>query len=115
MTRAELKKQLGIYRPSLIRPEMLNVSLTERKLMRMSERAWLRYESEKLAIYKNRSLTDEQRGDLCRKAMFHRWGTEEKLRPLRQRCDRIHERRMIKAMAPLKRRPVASRRSLAAA
>ena len=115
MTRAELKKKLGMYRPSLIRPEMLNVSLAERKLMRMVERAWLRYESEKLAIYKNRSLTDEQRGGLCREAMFRRWGVEEKLRPLRQRCDRIHERRMIKLMAPLKKRPVVSRRNRVAA
>ena len=114
MTRAELKKQLGIFRPSLIRPEMLNVTPSERKLMRMEERAWTRFESEKLAIYKNRALTDDQRSDLCREARDRRWAAEEKLRPLRQLCDRIRERRMIKMMAPLKARPGASARGRAA-
>lgn len=115
MTRAELKKQLGIFRPSLIRPEMLDVSLSERKLMRLTERAWLRFESAKLAIYKDRALTDEQRAALVREARDRRWATEDELRPLRRLCDRIQERRFIRRMAPLKARPGVSRRRGAAA
>lgn len=115
MTRAELKKQLGIYRPSLIRPEMLAVSLSERKLMRLVERAWMRFEDAKLAIYRNRSLTDEQRAALVAEARARRWAADEKLRPLRRLCDRIQERRFIKRMTPLKKRPGASLRGRAAA
>lgn len=115
MTRAELKKQLGVYRPSLIRPEMLNLTLSEQKLMRLVEGAWMRFESDKLAIYNDLSLTDEQRSALVREARDRRWAAEEKLRPLRQRCDRIHERRFIKRLAPLKSRPGAPVRARAAA
>jgi hypothetical protein len=115
MTRAELKKQLGIYRPSLIRPEMLDVTPSERKLMRMQERAWTRFEADKLAIYKNRSLTDDRRGDLVRQARDRRWAAEEKLRPFRQLCDRMRERRMIKEMASLKSLSGASARGRTAA
>jgi len=115
MTRAELKKQLGMYRPSLIRPDMLSVSLSERKLMRLTEQAWMRFESAKLAIYRDRSLTDEQRAALVSEARNRRWAADEKLRPLRRLCDRIQERRFIRRMAPLKARPGASRRRGAAA
>ena len=115
MTRAELKKQLGIYRPSLVQPEMLNVTASERKLMRLQESAWMRFESDKLKIYKNRSLTDAQRDTLLREARYRRWEAEDKLRPLRQLCDRIHERRFIKLLAPLKTRQVAPRRKRVAA
>lgn len=102
MTRAELKKELGKYRPSLIRPEMLYTTLSERKLMRLEEQAWMRYEGDKLAIYKNRTLTDEQRGVLWREASERRWAATDKLRPLRQLCDRMHQRRMIKNLESLK-------------
>lgn len=115
MTRAELKKELGRYRPSLVRPEMLNVTLSERKLMKLTERAWMRFEREKLSIYNDKSLTDRQRGDMVREARDRRWAAEDKLRPLRQLCDRIHERRFIKRLAPLKKRPGASARKRVAA
>lgn len=102
MTRAELKKELGKYRPSLIRPEMLDITVSERKLMRLEEQAWMRYERDKLAIYNNRALTDEQRSDLWRAASERRWAATDKLRPLRQLCDRMHQRRMIKTMESIK-------------
>lgn len=109
MTRAELKKQLGVFRPSLIRPEMLG-SHSERKLMKLEESAWMRYERDKLSIYRNKSLTDEQRSALWSEASNRRWAASDKLRPLRRLCDRMHERRLIKLMAPSKSRPIASRR-----
>jgi hypothetical protein len=116
MTRAELKKQLGIYRPSLIRPEMFtNISESERNLMRMEERAWLDYEREKLAIYDDKSLTDEQRRTLWTKASDRRWAAMDKLRPLRKKCDRMHERRMIKMLSLKTTRPAASSRVRVAA
>ncbi len=115
MTRAEMKKQLGLFRPSLLRPEMIYKTLSERKLMRMEERAWIRYEREKLAIYKNRALTDDQRSVLWRKARDRRWAVEDRLRPLRQSCDRIGERRMIKLLASSKMRPDTFARRRAAA
>lgn len=102
MTRAEFKKQLGVFRPSLIRPEMVYETLSERKLMRLEERALMRYEREKLAIYNNRSLTDDQRSALWHKASDRRWAAYDKLRPLRRLCDQMRERRMIKSMESLK-------------
>lgn len=113
MTRAELKAKLGTYKPSLIRPEMFKTQ-SERRLMRLEERAWMRYEREKLAIYRNKSLTDQKRYDLWHAASDRRWAAAEKLRPLRRLVDRMQERRMIKLMAPSNRRPVPSRRRAAA-
>jgi hypothetical protein len=115
MTRAELKKLLGSYRPSLIPPEMLYETLSERKLIRLEAAAWIHYEQEKLAIYKRLSLTDEQRSTLCREASDRRWAAAEKLRPLQRLCDRMHERRFLKRMSPSTTRPgVSSRRRVAA-
>jgi hypothetical protein len=114
MTRAELKKKLGMFRPSLVRPEMYD-TISERKLARLEETALMRYEREKLAIYKNRSLTDEQRDTLWREAAERRWAAADKLRPLRRLCDRMHERRMIKRLEWFKKRPIASSRRRVAA
>lgn len=115
MTRAEFKKQLGVFRPSLIRPEMLFKTLSERKLMRLEERALMRYEREKLAIYNDRSLTDDQRSALWHKASELRWAAFEKLRPLRRLCEQMRERRIIKQLTPMKKHPGAMvRRRMAA-
>lgn len=111
MTRAELKKKLGMFRPSLIRPEMLYNTISERKLMKLEEDAWMRYEQDKLAIYNNRALTDEQRRVLCREASDRRWAAADKLRPLRQLCDRMQERRTLKRMASMKTLSDSSARS----
>lgn len=110
MTRAELKNKLGDFRPSLIRPEMLETA-SERKLMRLEESPFMRYEKEKLAIYNMKDLTNERRRDLWCAASERRWTASEKLRGLRRLCDRMRERRMLKLM----KRPIASRRVRAAA
>lgn len=103
MTRAELKKQIGAYRPSLLRPSMMPTA-SERKLARLEENVWLRYEREKLDIYRNKTLTDEQRSESWRKASDRRWAGSEKLRSLRRLCERIRERRMLKVIGASRRR-----------
>ena len=109
MTRAELKKCFGHYRPSLIRPEMLE-TVSERKLAERRESIGLRYERSMKALYADKSLSDEQRGVEYRKISSLDAQAREKLEPLERRCNLIGQRRMVAIINWTKSNPVSSRR-----
>lgn len=113
MTRAELKKCFGHYRPSLIRPEMLE-TVSERKLAERRESISLRYERSMKALYDDKSLTDEQRWVAYRKISSLDTQAREKLAPLERRCNLIGERRMVAILNWTKSNPPSSRRRVAA-
>ncbi len=109
MTRVELKKYFGHYRPSLIRPEMLE-TVSERKLAQSRENINLRYERSMKALYADKSLTDEQRWVEYSKISSLAAEAREKLAPLERRCNLIGERRMVAIINWTKSNPVGSRR-----
>lgn len=102
MPREELKKFVGVYRPSLIRPEMI-ADKDERELRRRRERIHLRHDRAVRAIYADRSLDDAGRWRLWRKACDRRLESLEALRPLEDRCARKSERRIVKMLLESKR------------
>ena len=113
MTRAELKKMFGHYRPSLIRPEMLE-TVSEQKLATLRESLRLRYERSMSGLYADKGLNDEQRWLKYREISTLDTQAREKLEPLERRCNLIAQRRLLAILKWTQTDPAASRRRVAA-
>jgi len=111
MRRETLKKMIGGYRKSLLRPEMVDDRYLA-KLMRAREQINLRYENGKRALYAKKGLTDEARGKAFDKLQARINEARERLRPLERICDRRSQREMLKLLELTnpKRSPSDSRR-----
>lgn len=114
MKRGTLKKMIGEYRKSLIRPEMMD-DRYQAKLMRSREQINLRYEKGKRALYAKKSLTDEARGKAFERLQSRISEARERLRPLERICERRSQREMVKILQLTRSKPSAnSRRRVAA-
>jgi hypothetical protein len=97
MKRETLKKLIGDYRKSLVRPEMID-DRHERKLMRSREQINLRYEDGKRALYAKKGLTDEARGKAFDKLQARLSEARERLRPLERICERRRQKAMVELL-----------------
>lgn len=113
MKRETLKKMLGDYRKSLVRPEMVDDRYLA-KLMRSREQINLRYEKGKRDLYAKKSLTDEARGKAFERLQARIAEARERLRPLERICDRRGQREMAKLLQWTKAKASPARRRAAA-
>lgn len=97
MKRETLKKMIGEYRKSLVRPEMVD-DRYQAKLMRSREQINLRYEKGKRALYAKKSMTDEARGKAFERLQARIAEARARLRPLERICDRRGQKEMVKLL-----------------
>lgn len=102
MTRDQLKKMFRDCRPRPIRPEMIGNPLL-RRIMRINENASIRYERDKRALYRDKTLNDDQRSRGFTKALDRLTASWEKTRPLEREYERKVTLPMLKRMQALKR------------
>lgn len=87
MKRQELKTLIDVWQPSAITAGMI-VDSRLRRMEMIRQRARDRYRNDMITLYRDRSLSDEQRSKGFWKASARWDAAQKKLRPLQARFDR---------------------------
>ena len=97
MTRAALRKMFRDCRPRIIHWEVYTNPLI-RRILKISESSRMRYEKAKRALYRDKSLTDNQRRDKFSKAFDRYLDSFKKTDVLQRQYDRAWERRELRRL-----------------